>query len=63
MVMRIFRWLLLVPAGIFESFLLVLAFFCAAIGRYHAPAKILAMDIVKYAMKMPDINWYCGKEA
>lgn len=56
----VLRWLLFIPAGLFESFLLILAFFCAALGRWHKPAEVLAKDIIKYAMTMPDLKWYFG---
>lgn len=58
--MKLFRWLIFIPAGLFEFFLLVLAVVVTLIGRWHLSANDLALNIVKYVKTMPGINWYFG---
>ena len=62
MIMKLLRWLLFVPAGLFEAFLIILSMLLTVIGLWHLTANGLAMEIIKYGNTMPGLKWYFGSD-
>ncbi len=58
--MKYFRWVFIIPFGLFETALMLLFFFLALVGKWHNPANKLAWEIIVYAKTLPGIEWYCG---
>lgn len=52
------RWLLIVPLGLYEIVLLLIAYICALFKPLHPVTRVL----YNHAKKLPDAEWYKQKE-